>query len=146
MILCWMTKSIRCLYFLFFILFFLGPHLQHMEVPGPGVESKLQLPAYRTVTATLHLSCICDLYHISQHCRILNPLSEARDRTHILMGTNQVLNPVRHDGNSLYCLCWGPMPTVCRSSQVRDRTYGIAVFRATAVTTLILNPLGHKKL
>ena len=28
---------------------FLGPHLQHMEVPKLGVKSELQLPAYSTV-------------------------------------------------------------------------------------------------
>ena len=32
--------------------FFLGPYLQHMEVPRLGVKSELQLPAYTTVTAT----------------------------------------------------------------------------------------------
>ena len=51
-----------------------------MEVPRPGVESELQLPAY--TTATSESSRICDLY-CSQ---ILNPLSEARDQTHILTG------------------------------------------------------------
>ena len=37
---------------LFFSLFFLGPHLQHMEVPRLGLELELQLPAYTTATAT----------------------------------------------------------------------------------------------
>ena len=32
--------------YLFIYLCFLGPHLQHMEVPKLGVESELQLPAY----------------------------------------------------------------------------------------------------
>ena len=32
-----------------------------MEVPGLGVGSELQLPAYTTATATPDLSCICDL-------------------------------------------------------------------------------------
>ena len=32
--------------------FFLGLHLQYMEVPRLGVKSELQLPAYTTVTAT----------------------------------------------------------------------------------------------
>ena len=32
--------------------FFLGSHLQHMEVPRLGVELELQLPAYATATAT----------------------------------------------------------------------------------------------
>ena len=33
-------------------IFFLGPHLQHMEVPRLGVKLELQLPAYTTATAT----------------------------------------------------------------------------------------------
>ena len=32
-----------------------------MGVPKLGVESELQLLAYTTATATLDLSCICDL-------------------------------------------------------------------------------------
>ena len=35
---------------------FLGPHLQHMDVPRLMAESELQLPAYTTATATLDLS------------------------------------------------------------------------------------------
>ena len=31
---------------LFYFFVFLGPHLQHMEVPRVGVESELQLPSY----------------------------------------------------------------------------------------------------
>ena len=33
---------------LFFFSTFLGPYLQHMEIPSLGVESKLQLLAYTT--------------------------------------------------------------------------------------------------
>ena len=65
-------------------------HPQHMEVPWLGVESELQLPAYTTTTATQDLSLICDLHHSSQQRQILNPLSEARDQTHILMDTSWV--------------------------------------------------------
>ena len=36
----------------FFSICFLGPHLQHMEVPWLGVELEPQLPGYTTVTAT----------------------------------------------------------------------------------------------
>ena len=43
--------------------------MQHMEVPGLGVESELQ-PTPQP-----------------QQCGILNPLNEARDRTHILTDT-----------------------------------------------------------
>ena len=52
-----------------------------MEVPRLGFESELQLPAYPTATATRDPSCVCDLHHSSRQRRILNPLSEARDRT-----------------------------------------------------------------
>ena len=50
----------------FFFFFFLGPHLPHMEIPRLGVESKLQLLAYNTATATQDLSHFCDLHHSSQ--------------------------------------------------------------------------------
>ena len=36
----------------------------------------------------------------SQQHRILNPLSETRDQTHILMDTSLVLNLLNHNGNS----------------------------------------------
>ena len=47
------------------------------------------------------LSCVCDLYHSSRQHQILNPLSETRDQTCILMDTSWVLNPLSHNGNSL---------------------------------------------
>ena len=61
-----------------------------MEVPKLGVESKLQLPTYTTATVTQDPSHVCDLHHSSQQCQILNPLSEARDRTRSLMDTSQI--------------------------------------------------------
>ena len=54
------------------------------------VKLELQLPAYTTATATWDPSCIFDLRCSSQQRQILNPLSEARDRTCILMDTSQV--------------------------------------------------------
>ena len=42
--------------FLFFPLFFSGPHLQHIEVPRLGVQSELQPLTHTTVTATWDLS------------------------------------------------------------------------------------------
>ena len=65
-------------FFFFFFLAFLGPHLWHMEVPGPGIQSELQLPAYTTATALPDLSHICDLHYSSWQHQTLNPLSEAR--------------------------------------------------------------------
>ena len=56
------------------------------------VELELQLlPAYATATATPDPSSICDLHHSLWQHWILNPLSEARDRTSIL--TNTKLGP-----------------------------------------------------
>ena len=60
-----------------------------MEVPRLGIESDLQLLAYTTTTAMQDPSLVCDLHCSSQQCRILNPLSEARDRTHVFMDTSR---------------------------------------------------------
>ena len=67
--------------------FFLQLHLRHMEVPGLGVKSELQLPAYTTATATLDLRLICDLCCSSQQHQILDPLIKAGDQIHILTDT-----------------------------------------------------------
>ena len=58
-----------------------------MEFPRPGAEWELQLLAYISATATPDPSRICDLRcSLPQH-GIHNPLSEARDQTHILIET-----------------------------------------------------------
>ena len=62
-----------------------------MEVPRLGVKSGLQLPAYATATATPDPSLICELHHSSWQRWILNPVSEARDQTHILTDTRWVV-------------------------------------------------------
>ena len=54
------------------------------------VELELQLPAYTTATATQYLSCVCGLHHSSQPRKILNPLSEARDRTYKFMVPSRI--------------------------------------------------------
>ena len=75
-----------------------------MEVPRLGVESKLQLPAYTTATATPNPSCICHLCCSSRQRRFLNPLSEAKDGISAPSQTLcQVLNPLSHSGNSAWC-------------------------------------------
>ena len=56
-----------------------------MDIPRLQVESELQLWVSATATVLLDLRHICDLCHSLQQCQILNPLSEARDQTHILM-------------------------------------------------------------
>ena len=77
-------------FFFFFFFCSLGPHPQYMEIPRLGVELELQLPAYTTATAMPDPSCICNLHHSSWQRWILNPLSEARGRTQVLMDTRQV--------------------------------------------------------
>ena len=63
------------IYLFFCLLSFLGPYPWHMEVPRLGGR-------IGTVAAGLH--------HSSQQCGILNPLSEARDRTCNLMVPNRI--------------------------------------------------------
>ena len=74
----------------------------HIEISRLGVKPELQLQAYITATATGDLSHVCYLLHSSGQHQILNPLSEARDRTHILMDTSRVLKPLSHNRNSFF--------------------------------------------
>ena len=74
----------------FFSFFCLGPHPRHMEVPPLGVELELWLLAYTIATGTPDPSLVWDLHCRSWQCRILNPLSGARDQTHIFMDTGGV--------------------------------------------------------
>ena len=74
---------------LFIYLAFLGPHLQHMEVPRLVVKSEMQPLACTTATAKSDLSSVYDLHHSSQQ-RILNPLSKAGDQTCVLVDTSQI--------------------------------------------------------
>ena len=86
--------------FLFVCLFVcVGLYPRHMEVPRQGVKWDLQLLAYAMATATRNPSPICDLYHSSWQHWIPDPLTEARDRTRILMDTSQI------------CFCCTPMGT-----------------------------------
>ena len=89
-----------------------------MEIPRRGVKLELQLPAYTTATATPDLSCVFDLHYSSWQRRILNPLSEARDQTHILMETRSVLNrnakgrPLRETQRLFSSLARVPQPSI----------------------------------
>ena len=75
-----------------------GLHPGHMEVPRLGVELELSLPVYTTATVTSDLSCVCDPHPSSRQRLILNPLSEARDRTRILMDISQVCELLSPEG------------------------------------------------
>ena len=93
--------------FFFFLSFFLGGGLFRATPAAYGnsqakgqVESELQLPAYTTATATQDPSHVFDLHHSSWQHWILNPLSKARDRTHVLMDTSWGLLPLSHHWNT----------------------------------------------
>ena len=73
-----------------------------MEIPRLGFESELQLPAYARAMAIQHPSLICNLGCSLQQCQILNPLSEARDGTHILMDISQILNLLSNNRNARF--------------------------------------------
>ena len=75
-----------------------------MEDPKLWVESEPQLPAYTTATARPDLSHVCDLLVSLRECRILNPLSEARDQTFVRADTSRVLNLLSHNRNSNHLL------------------------------------------
>ena len=74
-------------FFVCFLLWFLGMHYWHVEVPRLGFQLELQLPSYTTATAMPDLSHVCDHHSSQQH---LNLLSRTRDRIHILMHPCQV--------------------------------------------------------
>ena len=69
----------------------------HMEVPRLRV--KLELQPYATDTVMWDPNRVCDL-HCNLSSGILNPMSEARDWTYILMDTSGVLNLLSHNGYS----------------------------------------------
>ena len=56
-----------------------------------GAELELKPPAYATATAAHDPSRVWDLYSSLQH-QILNPLSEARDQTRVLMDASRLDN------------------------------------------------------
>ena len=70
-----------------FFVCFLGLHLWHIDVLRLGDALELQLLAYTTATATPDPSRVC---HLLRAMPDPNLLSEARDRTYILMDINWV--------------------------------------------------------
>ena len=61
-----------------------------MEVFRLGGQIGIAAATYATATAMQDLSHVYDLHHSSQLHQILNPLSEARGQTCILMDTSWV--------------------------------------------------------
>ena len=71
-----------------------------MELPKLGVKSGLQLPASATATAMWD----CDLHHSLEKHWIPDPLSKARDWTHILRDTSQICFHCATTGTLLWFL------------------------------------------
>ena len=92
--LCHTVGTILPFYLFIYLLsffFFSGPHLWHLEVPRLGVNRSCSCQlADVTATATTDPSRVCNLHHSSQQCQILNPGSEARDQTRVLMDSSQI--------------------------------------------------------
>ena len=99
-------RKLICRFFFFFFFFLKTLHPRHMEVPRLGAKIEPQPLAYATA-ATLHHShsnagSELHLWPVPQPAAntwSFIPLSEARDRTHILMW---VLNLLSQNGNSAY--------------------------------------------
>ena len=72
------------IYFLSFVLFRSAP------VAYGGPQARGSNLAYTTATAMPKPSLNCNLHHSSGQRRVLNPLSEARDRTHNLMVPSRI--------------------------------------------------------
>ena len=83
--------------------------MQHVEVPRLGVESELQLLAYLAYVTAAELSNpsrVCNLHHSSWQCWILDPLSEARDGTCILMDTSWICFQCATTGTFFFFFCF----------------------------------------
>ena len=74
----------------FFFFFFLAFSTEPTAYGRSQARGGMRAAARATATATPGPSLVCDLHHSSLHCWILNPLSEARDQTSILMDTSRV--------------------------------------------------------
>ena len=82
-------SSIQAFFFFFF--WFLELHLQHMEASRLGQGANQSCSSQPTPTRDLNR--ICDLYHSSWQCQILNLLSKTRDRTCNLIVPSQIHFP-----------------------------------------------------
>ena len=111
-----MVLGFFCL-FIYLLNFFLGLHLQHLEVPRLGIQSELLLPAYARVVSTPDLSHDCNLYHSSRQRQILNPLSEGKDRTRNLMVPSQIRFRCTMTGTPQYNIVNSSYHAVTRSPE-----------------------------
>ena len=78
-----------CLYFCFFFFFFRARPEACGDSQARG-QIRAAAAGLYPARATQDPSCVSDLHHSSQQRWVLNPLSEARDRTHILVDTTRI--------------------------------------------------------
>ena len=77
-----------------FFFFFFFVQFRAAPVTYGGSQARGQIGAvaagYTTAIAMPYPSYVCNLHHSSQQHQILNPPSEARDQTCVLMDTSQI--------------------------------------------------------
>ena len=84
-----MNDAAMILYrFGFFCLFFSQPHLQHMEVPRPGVKSEPQLQQYHQI-----LNPLC--HNRNSIIQVFVTLSECNHQSVIIKTFRRVDNPIK---------------------------------------------------
>ena len=96
----------------FFVFVFQG----HTLAYGSSQDQGLQLLACTIATATPDLSRVCNLHHSSGQHHILNPLSEARERTDNLMVPSRI------------CFCCATMGTPQLLFLCRNCVGGVSFF------------------
>ena len=91
-----MCQALNKLLYMNYIVCFFFSFLHFRVVPtaygGSQARGLIEATAaaYTTATAIPHPSRVCNLHHSSRQRQILNPLSEARDRTCNLMVPSQI--------------------------------------------------------
>ena len=100
------SEWMRSGFFFFFFCIFAFSRAAPVACGGSQARGQIGAvaPAYARATATRDLSHICNLHHSSQQCWILNPLIEARDRTHNLMVPSRI---------HLHCTMMGTLQLSC---------------------------------
>ena len=93
------NRSILSQFFFFFFFFFLLFRATFVAYGGSQARGQIRAAAV-SPHHKQDPSQVCDLHHPSQQCWMPNPLSKARDQTHISMDTSRACQPLSHEGNS----------------------------------------------
>ena len=116
--------------------FFLGLFRAEPAAYGSSqARGRIRAAAYTTAIdiATQDPRHVCHLHHGSRQSRILNPLSDARDRIQVLMDTSQVHEPLSHDKNSL---CPFVILALCKWCHATHRNENLLVARPVSPEAL----------